>query len=101
RGQASVEVIQREAFGERVEDGPGDVVAGPELDELRAERTLVVPRRRRAIARDQARTQRIKRDRRGSVDQARPKLDRRDVPFSDGPQAHDESVLAGAHARLV
>ena len=50
-----LEVAERESLRERIEDGPGDVVARVELDELRAKRSLVVAGRRRAIARDQAR----------------------------------------------
>ena len=101
RAQSLIEVGEREPLRERIDDGPGDVVARVELDELRAKRSLVVPGRRRPIARDEARPERIEGHRRVAVEDARPKLDRRDVSLADGAQAHDESRLVRAEAGLI
>ena len=76
RAQSLIEVAEREPLRERIDDRPGDVVARVELDELRAKRCLVVAGRRRSIARDQARSERIEGHRRAAVDDAGPKLDR-------------------------
>jgi hypothetical protein len=101
RRERALELRRREKIGQAVEHGARDAVTRVELDQLREELILAVMIGRRAVAGDEGGRERVERQRALGVDGPRPELDRRDVPLTDGPQAHDESSSTLARARLI
>jgi hypothetical protein len=95
-----LELLERKPIRQRVEHGGGDPVVYIELTQFGVEDVLLVDRS--SVARGACLpTRRFHFDLAARVDDARAKLDRRDVPLADGPQAQDEALLARGEALLV
>ena len=95
-----LELLEREPIRQRVEDGGGDLVVYVELTKFGVEDVLLVDRS--SVARGaRMPTRRFHFDLAARVDDARAKLDRRDVPLADGPKTQDEALLAWSEALLV
>src|SRR4029078_4544266 len=101
RCEPLLELVRREKIGQVVEYGARDTVARVELEQLCEELILAVMIGWRALAPHESRPERVERQRALGVDAPRAELDGRDVPLSDGPQAHHESLPAFARARLI
>ena len=62
---------------------------------------LVVAAGRRAPAGDQIRSRRVEAQLATGFEDAGAKLDRRQMPFADGAQAHHDALLADRQVRLI
>jgi hypothetical protein len=98
--EGSVEFSGREPFREVIEHERSRLVVLAHLNQLAPEQfTLVEVGDHRTLDQDRPRV--VDGDRTSGADYTGPELDARDVPFADGPEAHDEAGVACRQAGLV
>jgi hypothetical protein len=99
--QRGLQLVGGELVAEPREHARRQLVERAELDQLGAEQRLGEVARRRALAADQVRPDRIERQRAVRIEQPGTKLDRGQMAFAHRAQAEHDAQAAARHAALL